>query len=58
MTKKPAKPGRKAIDRARKKISRTIAMRPAEWAELDAMRGKAARGVIIARKLNLNAGGK
>jgi hypothetical protein len=51
---KPAKPGRKAIDRARKKISRTIAMRPAEWAELDAMRGKAARGVIIARQMNLN----
>lgn len=49
---KPAKTGRKAIDRARKKISRTIAMRPAEWAELDAMRGKKARGVFVAEQLN------
>ena len=51
MTKKPAKPGRKAIDRARKKISRTIAMRPAEWAQLDKARGKKARGVFVAEQL-------
>ncbi len=49
---KPAKTGRKAIDRARKKISRTIAMRPAEWAELDKARGNKARGVFVAEQLN------
>ena len=53
MPAKPAKPGRKALDRARRKISRTIAMTGAEWSRLDAMRGKTARGVVIAAKLNL-----
>lgn len=53
MTKKPAKPGRKALDRQRKKISRSIAMTPAEWDKLDKLRGRVARGKIIAQKLNL-----
>ena len=54
MPAKPAKPGRKALDRARRKISRTIAMTGDQWRQLDAMRGKTARGVVIAAKLNLN----
>ncbi len=54
MTKPANKPGRKAIDRAKRKISRTIAMTGAEWSRLDAIRGTTARGVVIARKLKLN----
>ena len=52
MMKKPAKLGRKSIDRARKKISRSIAMRPDQWEQLDKARGKQARGAFIAEKLN------
>jgi hypothetical protein len=54
MIKKLAKPGRKSIDRARKKISRSIAMRPDQWDQLDKARGKQARGAFIAEKLNQN----
>lgn len=54
MTKKPTKPNKVHKDRARRKISRTIALTGAEWDKLDAMRGKLARGVVIAHKLKLN----
>ena len=54
--KKPNKPGRKPTPPAIKSESVTMALRPAEKADLDNRRGTTPRGRYIAKKLKL--GGK
>lgn len=53
MPAKPNKPGRKPTPPAIKSESVTMALRPAEKADLDQRRGTTPRGRYIAKKLKL-----